>query len=247
MKMATNSGKDNKSVFDVSKPGKTAANASSRPLILGHKTMVQDHTMVGPEVEKKEEAAPEVPEEPMKLPTRSKTITPPSEEKETPPKPANDSSQEPEVNPQDLSSSESAVVDAIAEQAAGKKKDGNVSKEDKEKQKALDKLIEDKTYFLNITPPARKRNMRAAVISLVIVLVGVVGLAAAADAEILNLGFKPPFDFIKKDTKQTAAIVPAVAVPAVVPTPKATTPAVTVPDGYVEYTNKELGFKFAYP
>src|SRR3989344_1198355 len=33
---------ESKKVFDVAKPGKTAASASSRPLIIGHKTLLQD-------------------------------------------------------------------------------------------------------------------------------------------------------------------------------------------------------------
>lgn len=55
----------NKKVFDVAKPGKSAPDASSRPIIIGHKPMIQDPMMSAPaahvtEPEDKPSSAPTV-------------------------------------------------------------------------------------------------------------------------------------------------------------------------------------------
>lgn len=213
--------KESKQVMDVSKPGKSAADATSRPVIVGHRPMVQD-----PMVNTAEESNPEIEKEepaPTVTPTGKKVIAPisepekPAEEKpeeekieqapENPVEPVEaDVSAEPETKETEdtkasteTESSDNAVVDAVADQVgANKKKEEQLSEEEKKKQEALDKLVAEKKYFVPIGKAHHKSRKSAPLVLLVLLLL-VAGGLAAVDAGVLDIGVDLPFDIIKNN------------------------------------------------
>jgi hypothetical protein len=202
--------KSDKQVMDVSKPGKSAADASARPVIVGHKPQVQD-----PMVNTAEDTNPDVAqEEPATAsPTASKKVIAPLSEQEEPVEPEAPAPEAPTVDavekttteqptPQDNEppeadeeSSDAAVVDAVAEQVGSKKKEDVQSEEDKKRQAELDKLILEKKYFVSIGSTRSKSNRRILFVTLLLLLV-LAGLILAVDAEVLEVGLALPFDLI---------------------------------------------------
>lgn len=214
-----------KKVMDVAKPGKSAPSSTSKPVIVGHKPMIQD-PMVMPSEGSDEAAAPA--DEKVTSTRSVKKIVPLSDQDETTEvdaaavEPAAEtesdtaenvskeenseesSAEEPsaaaveeapaeqaEANP---STDETAAVDAIASQAT-KRKEGDLTEEEKKKAEAINKLIEDKTYYLKIGHANKKRN--SAIYGLLaLVLVMVVAGALAIDAGLVETGITLPFDLI---------------------------------------------------
>ncbi len=204
---------DEKKEMDVSKPGKTAPDTTGRPVIVGHKPLLQQDPMMnganGNDADKSDVTADE---EKITVHT-AKVIEPPKEEikaetkaetkEESPPAPEPEKPETPEpekteAEPSDEPVSEgSAVVDAVAEQAgANKKKEGELSEEEKKKQEAIQKLIEEKKYFVPIKVASRKRNARLSTIVLIILLILVAGYVAL-DMGLVDAGINLPIDLIK--------------------------------------------------
>lgn len=207
--------KNEKQVMDVSKPGKTPADASARPVIVGHKTLVQD-PMVNADVnseaattEAEAEPAPPSPSTgkkviaPLEDSTTSETtpettpaaeITNEQKPEETEKPAAEEKLDEPPVESEE--STDSAVVDAVIDQVGNKKKENELSEEDRKRQEHLDKLVEEKKYFVPIGK-AHKGSSRLLLIFTLLLLVVFIGLVLAIDAEMLDVGFSLPFDLIK--------------------------------------------------
>ncbi|HTE57115.1 MAG TPA: hypothetical protein VK694_00065 [Verrucomicrobiae bacterium] len=117
--------------------------------------------------------------------------TPPVPEKETPAAEPDTAAEEP------LGSDDTAVVDAVADQAIGKKKQtSEESEEEKQKRENIEKLIAEKKYFVPTGQVTKKRHTQWAVIFLLL-LVTVIAVLAAIDAEVLDIGVKLPFDLVK--------------------------------------------------
>jgi hypothetical protein len=255
-----------KQVFDVSKPGKSAPDASGRPLIIGHRPIVKDPMMndttkeedqkpistsgknIVPlnadvsdeeaepqqDTDKDAEADPKSTEnenasskaEPDTAKETEKAKDTDNKQDETAPEQTEEKSDSKEADSQKSSTkateqakSESSsdqtpdehagseddsavIVDAVVGQATIKKKGRDAEDEDTAKKAAIEKLIQEKKYFVKISPPNRKRNSKIAVFVLTFLLIfGAVGALLAADAGLVNLGFKPPFDLIQNDTK----------------------------------------------
>lgn len=198
-----------KQVMDVSKPGKSAADATTRPIIVGHKPLVQD-PMVTTAEDINPEATPEVTEQEEAVASPATTrkviapITPvePEEEADKPEETPVETETEPEVE-----SSDAAVVDAVVDQMGSKRKNDQLSEEEKKKQAALDKLVEEKKYFIPIGKSRHKRRTRWAgyAAGLAVLLAG--GTLLAADARVINLGFEPPINFFK-DVPETSIPLP---------------------------------------
>jgi hypothetical protein len=234
MMASPNKPSSKKPVFDVSKPGKSAPNASSRPIIVGHKIM-QDPMVSSDNKEEDPEQKVDV-----RVSSSGKSVAPPSsskaviepssEEKEKPdpvsgnekkPEGANSEEQTDEKPETDSAETEgagveespaaekedsSAVVDAVVEQADSKKKKDEMSEQDKAKQEAINELIDQKKYFVKISPAGRRRWPKIAILTLLFAMVfGGGGALLAADAGLIDLGFDPPFNFIinKTDTTDT--------------------------------------------
>lgn len=205
--------KTTKIMVDVAKPGKTAPDTSTRPLIVGHKPLVKDPMVSSGEVE----SPAETPDAPRLSASRSSKIVAPiteavdqpvatdttevsktTSEAEAAPSPAEIAMLKEKVveTPQPAkeeapaeeaaASSDAAAVDMLAEQAAHRKKAGVVSDEEIAKAQAIHKLIEDRTYNVPISKAHHSRN--TALLAGLIVLLVLVGAAAfAVDAGVLKL------------------------------------------------------------
>lgn len=210
--------------MDVSKPGKTAANASSRPIIVGHGPQVQDPMVTSDEDNKEAE------ETSTKLtsPANSKRIIAPLSETEkesdtteasvpenladaetmvdaepveeatpeTDESVVEEAPEEPIEPEASEPSAESAVVDAVIDQVGDKKKDEIEAEEERKRQESIDKLVAAKKYFVPIGKVHKKSNRIWLILTLLLLLV-LLGLVAAIDAEILESSISLPFDLIR--------------------------------------------------
>jgi hypothetical protein len=168
-----------KKSMDVSKPENVKPDATSRPIIVGHKPMIQQDPMVSPA--ENQDTPPEVAENTEKKATShsEKVVQPPSVSADAAevadPKPEEPEAKSPEEsdNSDDAApvSDEAAIVDAVAEQAkANKKNSGEPTEEDKKKQAEITKLIEEKKYFVPLKVASHKRNSRLSMVFLVLLL-----------------------------------------------------------------------------
>jgi hypothetical protein len=177
--------------FDVAKPGKTAPDQTSRPIIVGHGARIKQDPMVSdsstsqPDKEEtkitESKAVHEKVVAPIDEVVDSKTKDEPKEE----PKP------EPEPKPEDKPS-DAAVVEAVVEQAGKKKpkdaKTDELSEEEKARRKHIEKLVANKTYFLPIGQITRKKNARNSLIAIVLLAVVLGGAAYFAYSQGLING-----------------------------------------------------------
>jgi hypothetical protein len=192
---------EKKQVMDVAKPGKSAPDSTGRPVIIGHKPLLKQDPMVNGDSNKDaEETADEklAPLHGEKVIAPPEDVPPKEETAEAPAQPAPEPAEEkPEEKPQEETpvGDDSAAVDAVAEQANAKKKDGEISEEDIKKQEALAKLVEEKKYFVPINVASRKRNARWSVVILILLLL-FVGAYLAADAGVVKAPFKLPIHII---------------------------------------------------
>jgi hypothetical protein len=230
--MAANSKADKsksseKKVFDVAKPGKSAPTTTTRPIIVGHKPMIQDPMVNASEVSATDG---DTAENEKSVSVRSTKKIVPLHEKETDttesgeenkdknlsdksssdaadkPSPegkgtASDAAAEEQSSTPSLDESEqapttneAAAVDAFASQVT-RKKDGELSEEEKKRAEAIQKLIEDKTYYVKIGQAHRSRNNTVLIILSLIIVVAV-GLVVAIDAGLLQTNITLPFDLI---------------------------------------------------
>lgn len=230
---------EKKSMADVAKPGSTSPDTSSKPVIISNRPMVKD-PMVNEEtsdsvIDNKDENVT------ADSPSKGRVIKPISDNHDSVKEEA-----QPEKEKKEESSDE-AVVDAVVSQATDKNKKARETEENEARRAANDKLIESKKYFVKVKAPKAKRHKRTALALLLVVFIGLMGVGAAADAELIGLSV--PFDFIKKTQPVTASV----------PTPvtkqttdeelktKTASSQYIVPEGYIVYENKDAGFKFAYP
>jgi hypothetical protein len=219
------SDKNKKQVMDVSKPGKTPASASSRPVIVGHKPQVQDPMMTTEETKDETPETSETTPEVSSPALSKKVITPLSEADKDADEPAEDepteeASEEPEQvseaaeepdekqaapvteeaeepkTPEPEDSTDSAVVDAVIDQVGDKKQDEIEAEEERKRQETIEKLVAEKKYFVPIGKAHKKSNQISLVLTLLLFVV-LVGIFVAIDAEVLDAGFKLPFDVIK--------------------------------------------------
>ncbi len=202
-----------KTISDVEKPGTTPANATSRPVIVGHGPVMKD-PMVTTDKKDTNDQATDTPSaaklrvEPKKV---IKPLTPeetaeedatkdPAPESEAP---AKDTTGKPEpekpkpAEPAEDSSSESAVVDAVLDQANETKQSDIEDKAAAERQELVGKLVADKKYFVPLATAQHRRNNKIALVALVALLPLLVGGVLAVDAGIIETGVQLPFDLIK--------------------------------------------------
>jgi type IV secretory pathway VirB10-like protein len=257
--------KDLKPIGDIAKPGETAPDESSRPLIVANRQLLRDPMVKGEELVtvspnvpsgKKTSSAPRVepsavagspeaatepedsmaviaqvsddPEDTTNIPEATppattsiepapaeasaeeqpvvvsvkKKITPisnmqPPAEADAPAQPEAQDTPPAEQNTSDNNSTDSAIVDAVAGQAADKKK----SKDDAEakaKAETLQKLVASKQYFVPIHETAASKSLRYGLYSLLaIIIVGIIAGDLLIDAGLIKTSIKPPIDLIK--------------------------------------------------
>jgi hypothetical protein len=201
--------KEDKSVFDVSKPGSTAPSSSSKPIIVSHKPLIKDSTLVEDVEQKTEGKDAEILKAPSEKAEVSRTvIKPPSDieiddkqKGETETKTSQTNEQADKESDTTEKSQEAAVVDAVISQTSEKKQKKIDQEEAEDKKDRINKLVESKQYFVKVRQPKSKRNKRAVVLLFLLLLATFVGFVIAADAEVIDV--KVPVDFIKKQQPAT--------------------------------------------
>jgi type IV secretory pathway VirB10-like protein len=195
--------------FDVAHPGMSVPPQSARPIIAQHKIMTHDPMMSGSdnpsEVESEEKPiAPSVP-------TVAKTVEPvleevspeDSEPENTKEEPQPEEAENTEQPATILSNASSADVPTAEE----KEHNADVDKLAKQKaeleqkavqNKATEKLIEDKTYFVKISLPERRRSaIRIIIIAAVVFLLTLIAVDLLVDAKIIKTSIPPVVDLIR--------------------------------------------------
>lgn len=210
--MASNSEKS--PVMDVTRPGKTPAAATSRPVIIGHGAMMKDPmvrdnsrednaggTMASPAhdqplVQKAElTVAPPESKEPVESSTADATVKtePVTTESDAAAVPestddeAGESSQEEsseQTTESDEQLTEKGVVDAVVGQAAQNSKDKKKTEAEAAKQAAIEKLIKEKTYFVRIGQAHRAHKGGHGALVVLLILL----VAAVAAYALADLG-----------------------------------------------------------
>lgn len=181
-------------LFDVAKPGKTAATATSRPVIVGHGSTLKKDPMVNSSEDEKEDTE--------KVPVRSHgpvTIQPLNEITGQ-----DDESKTEEPNDSDISdtkappeNSDAAAVDALANEANDKKEAQKENDEAAKRALELEKIIESKQYFVPVGEAKRRRsNQRILMVILLLLVLSISGINFAADAGMLSIGVDPLTDIL---------------------------------------------------
>ena len=223
-------------VFDVAKPGKTAAGASGRPLIVGHRTLMQDPMVkdsddidtppTAPEIDTEDKPSGGAPTSTLSSkimkpsPTKVEPVNakepetkvevetdgkPPSEEPESEPAaedtaPAREEAKPAEENAEASASSDSATVNTVAGQVAKKQQDQKEQEAEIAKTAEIEKLIDDKKYYVPIGEKKRKRSMRHILLGIVLVLVlGFLLVNVLMEVGIIHIyNIQPPLKIINR-------------------------------------------------
>lgn len=189
---------------DVAKPGKTPADATSRPVIVSRGPIMKDPMVSEPAAEIEESSSSAL------SASAKKVIDPPEDQKakdETTDKPADTpepkaDSAKPEKSAEDSTSADdstadSAVVDAVLDQVGSNKEQTEADKEAEARQELVNKLTADKKYFVPLAAAQHRRNNRVAIIVLAALIPLLIGIVLAIDAGVIDVGLQLPFDLIK--------------------------------------------------
>ncbi|MDQ2973327.1 MAG: hypothetical protein M3Q79_02510 [bacterium] len=196
-----------KKMTDVSKPDSTPANATSKPIILGHKPMVADPMVSADSKDKVTTKQP--------LASTSRSIQPVSEEFTKKPQPeeseretkTKDNSDEAEtISVRKVTSeTEEAKVETTQEtdedittddQKAEIANQEETTIED-ERQQRLKAIIESKKYNVHFKNPHKASAKIFVTTVLAVLLLGALSVLLLDDAGVIDLGIKLPFDLIK--------------------------------------------------
>lgn len=180
-------------VFDVSKPGKTAADPSSRPLIVTHKPMVKQDPMVAPEADENEKKKPLTP--------KREVVVQPSEElaNEKSEKTPEEEKTPREDKPEDSTPYESNDIESLAGEAQSKQKAKKEDEEIAKKAAEIENLIQSKKYNLPIHDGAyASRSIFATLLNILLIVLALATIfVLAVDAGMVDVGLELPFDLIK--------------------------------------------------
>lgn len=189
-----------KPIQDVAKPGDTPADATSRPVIVNRNSMIKDPMVTEPEPATEqppeEKLAGESTVEPKKVIkplTKDKPETTTGED--TGKASATEAQEATKTDSDDVS--DSAVVDAVLDQVAENKQQAVDDAEAKQRQELVDKLVQEKKYFVPLATAQHRRNNKIALIMVGALVPLVVGILLAIDADVIDIGIDLPFDLIK--------------------------------------------------
>ncbi|MDQ3094253.1 MAG: hypothetical protein M3Q70_03715 [bacterium] len=196
-----------KKMTDVSKPDSTPANATSKPIILGHKPMVAD-PMVSAESKEKADS-----KQPMTSSARS--IQPISEEFTQKPQ-AKEAESEAEVKdnsdeaeiipvkkaaPRPVDTEEEVNHDREEEITTDDQKAEIANQEENtiegERQQRLKAIIESKKYNVHFRNPHKASAKIFVTTVLAVLVLGALAVLLLDDAGAIDLGINLPFDIIK--------------------------------------------------
>lgn len=209
--------KDDK-VFDVAKPGKSGPSPTSKPVIVGHKSMIEDPMVKKDSIPVTDAGSNEAAdntqptsEKPELSPHEAKTVMPLSDAEKVEEKPA--ATAEDETKPTEpvseaapapaepTENQEAAVSDSVPDEPEKTPKptdkDAKAAEEEKARQEAIQKLIESKQYVVHVGESHHRKSRKGVIIVLLVLLLVVVGADLAVDAGYIDVGFKPPVDLIK--------------------------------------------------
>lgn len=94
-------------------------------------------------------------------------------------------------------SSEAGVVGAVASEAETKKQEQQLSAEEQARRDAVQKLVDEKRYFLPISKARSQTAKHVFMTVLILLLVAAIGLELAIDAGLVDVGIPPVVDLIK--------------------------------------------------
>ncbi len=217
-------------VFDVTKPGQTPADATSRPIIVGHKKTIDDPMVVVEDVDTNQGEAP-----PSKKSKPEFVINPSNEEIETPDSPTDTVPEEDTIiepaSEENVGANSAVVNDLVGD--VGTKNDQKIA--DQEARKYAEKingLVNSKKYFVKTRVPKSKRHLRLVVLLILLV--------ATLLAWYLLAG--PGKDMISPNSDQ-----PALVNSASKDQPDKIVQKTDSASGLVDYKNEELGIAFQHP
>jgi len=226
--------------MDIAMPGSTMPDESSRPVLITHRSRVQDPTLVSSTetVDKQEADSAEAPEKTEPSPsTHGDRVIQPLQEKPNKSQPTDTKTEATQTIAETKDAVEEAVIDAVVSQAntGHSKIDEKQNQQDEVRQENIQKLIASKQYFLPVGQTAERRNRRAIVALVFILLAGAGGAYAALDSQLISNKLSLPYQFKKEKPSE---IVAPILVPVVAPKPVATTK---------KYTSKLDSLTFDYP
>ncbi|MGI9027379.1 MAG: hypothetical protein ACR2FM_00850 [Candidatus Saccharimonadales bacterium] len=191
-------------LFDVARPGKTPAGATSRPIIVGHaSTMKRDPMVMGEvsdETKPTEAEATRTPILVLEVPTDSKTDEAKSDETQTD-TPFKDEAEESPAEEQPVEvakeTTSSPVVDTLVEEVSAKQEDKRRAQAQEAQSTEIENSIAAKEFFVPIGVESRRRSdLRIIIVSLLLIIVTFAGLNFGLDAELLDIGVKPLTDVL---------------------------------------------------
>lgn len=208
-----------KQVFDVAKPGKTPAEASSRPIIVTHKPMIEDPMVskkTAPEIESDEKPSVEPESKPTtEVVSHGEKILAPlhdagdEEPKTTEEKPAEEPIEtavtaeteqaDTETNSESADSTANDINSAaeeIDQKKAQQEAESKASKEELEIQDKVTKLIEEKKYFVKVGETHHKRQSKSAGVILLFLFLVLIGTYIAIDVGLIKTNFQLPYDLL---------------------------------------------------
>lgn len=258
--MSAKEGKKN--VFDVAKPGSTAPSSTSKPVIISHKPIIKDSTVLA-EKKASDNTEGEATKTSIEKVTTAKVIQPLTPQESDEEEAKSESTNKTEDTPEDEEKvskempddsgelddklREEAIVDAVVSQSDSKIVKKKEADEQLLRTEKIDKLIASKQYYVKIKQTRSKRNKKKLLLILFIVFLGMIAFGLAADAEIID--FNVPFDFIKqsKPTPTQPSIVNKVNTTDSTKIQEVLKEEEVAPVNYQVYSDKNLGFSFEYP
>lgn len=205
----TNS-KDSDQVMDVKKPGKTTASPTSRPIIVGHGSMMKDPMVREDEKTPPPEDKPDENDQKAARVSHAEVVIAPPADPENNDQPSPEHADEPDTissasadeDSTDASAdtpesaddvdTDGGVIQAVVGKADQKTKERQAAEAEAEKQAAIQQLIKDKKYFVPIHQPHKAKHGMGLFISITVLLTIVVGYALI-DIGVLDLGFDVPY------------------------------------------------------
>lgn len=200
-------------VFDVSKPGETAAHPTSKPVIVGHTSILKQDPMVSPvsEIEEKDNSSktpakkselviepPEVEQDEVKNEEKIETTEEDVPEKVEEADPVEEDTKSNQKIDEKPDSSDSGEINALATEAESKKNTKTALEEEQKQLEKTEELINSKKYFLPIVEGGKKRSSEIMLLWLLLFLVLITVVAwFVVDAGYYDPGFELPYDFIK--------------------------------------------------
>ncbi|HSX52967.1 MAG TPA: hypothetical protein VLF90_01185 [Patescibacteria group bacterium] len=191
--MTPNANEPDKRVFDVAKPGKTAANAQSRPVIVGHRTLLQD-PMVKSDDKKETKDDKLAPSQEPLASTSGKTITPSTPlSNETPAaKPSEDQTNTAHQDEQPAPEPTGDTDTQSPTNSTDQPKQPTAS-EDSAKQENLQKLVEEKKYYVPIGEQKRTRSIRRLLLIILgLLIIGIILADLLIDGGTIKTSIKAP-------------------------------------------------------